>query len=117
MTKRKKPATNGSRLAVRAVRGFRWTLCAYEGGQYVHKHDHASPGLSIIVSGSLQEGFARRVFDAHRGYAIIKPPDAAHWDRAGSRGALCLVLELTWPLRFLPSWSEMMDAPRRSGSR
>jgi len=31
-TLREKPATNGSSLAARAIRGFHWTLCAYQAG-------------------------------------------------------------------------------------
>ena len=89
-----KPVTHGESLHTRAVHQFVWTLCSYAPRQYVPKHDHARLGLTYLVDGSLQEGFSSRTFDAHAGHTIVKPPDAAHWDRAGSRGATCLVLEV-----------------------
>lgn len=104
-----KPCSNGHRIAVRSTPGFVWTLSTFTPRNYVPRHDHARPGLTYIVTGSLREGFATGTFDAPARTVIAKPPDAAHWDRAGSKGTTCLILEVTGSDPALLEAAPMLD--------
>ena len=83
------------------VGNYRLTEARYAPDQKVPRHEHAYSSWSFVLSGSLEEIFARETHACAAGSVLTKPSSADHSNRYGPSGAHCLIIEMlrseAWP--------------------
>jgi AraC family transcriptional regulator len=72
---------------------YRLTEASYSPGQRVARHEHALPSWTLVISGAVEEVFARDAICCSPGGVIVKPATADHSNHYGPAGARCLLIE------------------------
>ncbi|MEX1994619.1 MAG: AraC family transcriptional regulator [Steroidobacteraceae bacterium] len=85
--------------------GFVVSTVAHASARVVPAHVHASPFLSMLISGRYREWFGRGHWDARPLGMVLRPPQAAHRDEIGPGGAVFLCVDFTQAF-----WDAMADA-------
>lgn len=82
---------------------------AYPAGLDQRRHAHGDSGITLVLSGSLEETVARTHERAYALSVVVKPQDTEHANRVGSTGARTLQVRINShafddELRMLGAW-------------
>ena len=64
-------------------------------GEALDWHQHHNLTLCFVIQGDYEETIRGRTFMCRSGDVVIKAPGARHLNKFGSRGAVCLLLEIS----------------------
>ena len=80
------------RVASPQVEAIRYSRHA---GEVLDWHEHSSLSLCFVLQGNYEETIRDRTFLCRSGDVVIKAPDVRHLNTFGTRGAVCLLLEIS----------------------
>jgi AraC family transcriptional regulator len=74
----------------RSAGGLRIRMIRYQPGTVQPRHCHADAGLSLVVSGTVEETASTTIHHAQAGSLVVKPAECWHANLFGPRGAQLL---------------------------
>jgi len=88
------PANHDDCVREAAVAGFLFTEARHAPGLFIPPHSHKRATITILLSGTFDEGYRARRECCSDGSVLFRPPGECHSDRFGTAGGYNLVIEL-----------------------